>query len=459
MEELVEGVDLPEDVSVEVITGGVPLEPQVSALARRQRNNENLDILIATPGRLADVLLRSTKEDSTEKELESKLLAALDSVNDGNDVSLSLAQLDNFKINESIASGDDGGRSAIKGILSTVRFLVIDEADRLLSQGFKKEVDNVLNLLPRPNGSNDPEGMKTLLFSATFPEQIQPRVEKVLQRLGGKDAPSPLRLSCTNVGVANLEPEQLSGRQQKRLALTTQPQTILEGPASTIKLRSIRLDEQDRTQALRRLLREYGSEEWDRVLVFVGTRYSAEHVAMKLRRYNIKATELHGKLDQDARTRRLNDFRSGKTQVLVATDLASRGLDVAGLAAVVNYDLPRSTTDFTQRIGRTGRAGNHGTAVSFITPSNEFQYDLIEKRHLNGIDKVEREILKGFEPNENKWEIISASKKTSVSGTEHSKDGLAHDQMFGGIKGRRKSKKDKLREKAARQAAKKASLN
>merc|ERR1719276_843111 len=134
--------------------------------------------------------------------------------------------------------------------------------------------------------------MKTLLFSATFPEQIQPRVEKVLQRLGGKNAPSPLRLSCTNVGVANLQPEQLSGRQQKRLALTTQPQTILEGPASTIKLRSIRLDEQDRTQALRRLLREYGSEEWDRVLVFVGTRYSAEHVAMKLRRYNIKAAEL-----------------------------------------------------------------------------------------------------------------------------------------------------------------------
>ena len=461
VEELVEGVDLPEDISVEVITGGVPLEPQISALAKRQRNNQNLDVLIATPGRLADVLLRSTKEDSTDRELESKLLAALDSIS-GNDVSLSLAQLEDLKINDSIANGDDGGRSELKHILSNVRFLVIDEADRLLSPSFKNEVDEVLNLLPRPTGMNDPDGMRTMLFSATFPEQIQPRVEKVLQRLGGKNAPPPLRLSCKSAGAVDLELKNLSGRQQKRISRTTQPQTILEGPSSTIKLRSIRLEEKDRTQALRRLLSEYGPEQWDKVLVFVGTRYISEHVAKKLRRYDIKASELHGKLDQDARTRRLNDFRRGKLRVLVATDLASRGLDVVGLSAVVNYDLPRSTADFTQRIGRTGRAGNHGTAVSFITPSSETQYDLIEKRHLNGIQKVEREVLKGFEPDEAKWEVISASKKASVAGVQHSKDGLAHDRMFGGIKGRRKSKKDKLREKAAAEevaAAKKASTN
>ena len=460
-EELVEAMTTSgkekDSIDVAIITGGVPREEQIQMLTDRKRNNRNVDILVATPGRLADVLLRSTKEDSVEKEMEQKLLQAFTKMGGKNDVSLSLTQLDELKINEGIADGDDGGRSAIKDMLSNVQYLIIDEADRLLSLGFKAEMDDVLKLLPRGSrrGSKDNDkvgsALKTLLFSATFPKQIEPRVEKVLGHLGGKGAPPPLRLSCSPGEYVGPD-EQLSNRQQKRKERTTQPQAILEGPASTIDLRSIRIDEQDRTQALRRLLSQYGESEWDRVLVFVSTRYASEHVAQKLRRYNIKASELHGKLDQEARSRRLNDFKKGKIRVLIATDLASRGLDVQGLPAVVNFDLPRSTADFTHRIGRTGRAGNKGVAVTYITSTNEAHYDLIEKRHL-GKNSVKREVLPGFEPNEARWELKRAATTIEVEGVQHSEKGKAHDQMFGGIKGRKKSKKDRLREKAAREAA------
>ncbi len=442
-----------DNVDVVVITGGLPIEPQVQMLADRKLNNKNIDILVATPGRLADVLMRSTKEDSVEKELEERLMSALDAAAGKKDTSLSLAQLEDLDINK-VLDGDDGGRSAIKDMISNIQYLVIDEADRLLSPGFKTEMDEVLKLLPKPRdvSGSDPS-LKTLLFSATFPEQIQPRVEKVLQRLSGKDAPAPLRLSCATAGSL-VEDGEMSGRKRKRMERTTQPKAVLEGPASTIDLRSIRIEEKDRTQALRRLIGQYGEENWDRILVFVGTRYASEHVARKLRRYSIRASELHGKLDQDARIRRLEDFKKGKIRVLVATDLASRGLDVQGLPAVVNYDLPRSTADFVHRIGRTGRAGNQGTALTFVTPMNEAHYDLIENRHLGST--VKREILPGFEPNEDKWEITRAATTATVEGVKHSDSGLAHDKMFGGIKGRRKSKKDKLREKAAREAAKKS---
>ncbi len=361
-----------DSLDVAVVTGGVPMEPQIELLASKKMNDQPIDILIATPGRLADVLQRANKEeDTTEKELEKKLLAALDEIG-GKDVSLSLAKLEEMKINESIANKDDGGRSAIFDLLSGVKYLVLDEADKLLSQGFKADMDEVLTLLPRSSATSESDDdfdlgessydnntqsrpdsrMKTLLFSATFPEQIQPRVEKVLRRLSGPNTPPPVRLSCSLAGSAQTLDEETSSRQRKRMERTTQPQAILEGPASTIKLRAIRIEERDRTQALIRLINEYGTEKWDRVLVFVATRYSSEHVSKKLRKYNIKSSELHGKLDQDARIRRLEDFKRGKTRVLIATDLASRGLDVVGLPAVVNYDLPRSTADFTHRIGK-----------------------------------------------------------------------------------------------------------
>jgi len=463
-----------ENGGVMTIHGGVPIDPQVEALARRKKSGRGLEVLVATPGRLADVLTRGRKEDQAEAALERNLLRALDATG-RTDASLSLAAIEEMEFDPN----DDGGRSDIEDMLDGVRYLVLDEADRLLGQPFKGEMDGVLELLPvakEADGFDDDDDddgeeededgrsgkkMKTLLFSATFPEQILPRVESVLHQLSGSGKP-PLRLSAALAGQLDTEEEgELSHRQQKRLARTTQAASVVEGPASTISLRTIRLEEPRRTMALRRLLEQNDgsagggeNEKWDRVLVFVSTRYSSEHVSRKLRRAGIKSAELHGKLDQDARQRRLDDFKRGKIRVLVATDLASRGLDVAGLPAVVNYDLPRSTADFTHRIGRTGRAGKKGTAVTFVTPSSECQFDLIEKRHFaGGTMGVEREILAGFEPDEDEWMVKAEAARLGNPGAEHSERGLAHDRMFGGVKGRRKSKKDKLRERAARERA------
>jgi superfamily II DNA/RNA helicase len=423
-----------------VIHGGVPLEPHIFQLSSAARDAKTIDVLIATPGRLYDVLTHyDNDEDETTKAaaMERRLLDALDK-RSKRDSSLSLTQLEDLKLD----SLEDDGRSEMKELLQGLEYLVLDEADRLLGRAFESELDNLLDLLPS-------EPLCTWLFSATFPKQIEPRVDHVLKRVCGSDA-SPLRISC--LASDRIEKDEISGQLQKRLERLGGAQSTLEqlGPASTIQLRTIRLEQPYRTQALRRLLEE-NENEWDRVLVFVATRYASQHVARKLRHAGIDSTELHGKLDQQARLKRLSDFRKGKIRVLLATDVASRGLDVVGLPAVVNYDLPRSTADFVHRVGRTGRAGRPGTAVTFVTPVNESHLDLIEKRHL--VESVDREVLPGLEPNEEEWNVKSEASRISAPGTVHSSLGLAHDRMHGGIKGRRKSKKDRLREKAAREAA------
>jgi superfamily II DNA/RNA helicase len=188
--------------------------------------------------------------------------------------------------------------------------------------------------------------------------------------------------------------------------------------------RAIAVDTARRTQLLRQLIEQQG---WRQVLVFVATRYACEHVALKLRRAGIDAAALHGELSSSARTWALADFKAGRVPVLVATDVAARGIDIEQLSAVVNYDLPRSSVDYLHRIGRTGRAGAAGVAVSFVTASGEAHFRLIEKRH--GL-RLPREVIPGFEP-------VESAEPAERPGT-------------GGVKGRRKSKKDKLREAAER---------
>jgi superfamily II DNA/RNA helicase len=213
--------------------------------------------------------------------------------------------------------------------------------------------------------------------------------------------------------------------------------SVAEGEQTTpdIQQRAIRVDTAQRTQLLRHLLQQ---EQWSRVLVFVATKYATEHVAEKLRRVNIKAEALHGELSQGARTQALADFKASKIQVLIATDVAARGIDITQLPAVVNYDLPRSAVDYTHRIGRTGRAGESGVAVSFVTNDMEAHFRLIEKRQQL---RLPREVIAGFEP--------------SSDIDENAIDEIATEaaKSAGGVKGKRKSKKDKLREAAARTTA------
>jgi len=267
--------------------------------------------------------------------------------------------------------------------LSDVNLLVLDEADRLLDLGFADEIGRLLAMLPAQR--------QTLLFSATMPDAVAALAGRVLH-----DA---LRLEAAAAGAA-------------------------AGPQ--IEQRAIVVDSARRTALLRQLITAEG---WRRVLVFVATQYAAEHVADKLRQAGVAAAALHGQLSQGRRSQVLADFQRGALDVLVATDLAARGIDVAQLAVVVNHDLPRSVVDYTHRIGRTGRAGERGLAVSFIcadAPGSEAHFRLIEKRRQQ---RLPREQVAGFEP----VAVVAAPADPT-----------------GGIKGRRKSKKDKLREAAAR---------
>jgi len=202
------------------------------------------------------------------------------------------------------------------------------------------------------------------------------------------------------------------------------------GTAPDIVQRVIEVDASRRTQLLRHLLEQHENE-WDRVLVFVATQHAAQTVAEKLYRNGIYAVPFHGDIAQGTRSNILSQFKQSRWDVVIATDLAARGIDIAQLPVVVNYDLPRSPTDYIHRIGRTGRAGERGLAISFVSAATEAHFRLIEKR--NGL-RLPRERVEGFEPTETAPPVVDAS------GT-------------GGIKGKRPSKKDKLRAAAALAAA------
>jgi superfamily II DNA/RNA helicase len=307
---------LPRPIKVLTVFGGVSINPQMMAL------RGGADIVVATPGRLLDL----------------------------------------------------ADHNAVR--LSEVSTLVLDEADRLLDEGFADELTRVLALLP--------DRRQNLLFSATFPPAVRSLAELLL-------------------------------RDPVRIDVAATPQT-----APDIQQRSIAVDPERRTQLLRYLIQHHG---WERTLVFVATKYATEHIALKLQRLGIVAGALHGELSQGARTQALADFKAGRLHVLIATDVAARGIDITDLPAVVNFDLPRSTHDYVHRIGRTGRAGASGVAVSFVSAATEAHFRLIEKRNRFWL---ERERLPEFEPTE-------TTPTPANTGT-------------GGVKGKRKSKKDKLRE-------------
>lgn len=261
--------------------------------------------------------------------------------------------------------------------LAQVKTLVLDEADKLLDMGFADELARILALLPVQR--------QNALFSATFP----PAIEALASNLFSE----PLRIEV---------------------------QTAPEAQPDILQ-RAISVDAPRRTQLLRHLIQ---TEKWPRVLVFVAAKHAAEMVADKLRKANINAEPFHGELSQGKRSQVLMDFKVNAVQVVVATDVAARGLDINQLPVVVNYDLPRSAIDYTHRIGRTGRAGLSGVAVSFVSAATAAHFKLIEKRHAI---QLALEQVAGFEP------------------VEVAPVNAADPQGTGGVKGKRLSKKDKLR--------------
>ena len=312
------GRDLPAPLKVVTLFGGVSINPQMMRL------RGGADVVVATPGRLLDVVAHNA---------------------------LSLTQL---------------------------QVLVLDEADRLLEEGFADALNQILTQLPRQR--------HTLMFSATF----APVLEKLAQSLLTASAQSLVRVA---VDATQLQPPEIAQR-------------------------AIVVDAEQRTALLKHLIQQ---EKWPRVLVFVATRYATEHVAHKLCQAGIVSTPFHGEMSQGARREVLQAFKESRYDAVVTTDLGARGLDIVNLPVVVNYDLPRSPTDYIHRMGRTGRAGQSGLAVSFVPAASEAHFRLIEKRQGQ---RVPREQVPGFEP------------KTTAVLTPIGN---------GGIKGKRPSKKDKLR--------------
>ena len=259
-----------------VIFGGVNQRPQVDALQK------GVDLLVATPGRLLDLI----------------------------------------------------GQGYMT--LDTIRFFVLDEADRMLDMGFIHDIRRILPLLP--------ERRQTLFFSATMPESIAALAAKILR--------NPV------------------------LVTVTPPASVVETIAQTVHF----AEKAEKSQLLIDLL---SASDAQQVLVFSRTKHGADKLAKILNRAGIRSCAIHGNKSQNARVKAMNDFKSGECRVMIATDIAARGIDIDQLPLVINYELPEVAETYVHRIGRTGRAGHEGAAWSFCS-EDEFEY-LCDIQKLTGL--------------------------------------------------------------------------
>ncbi len=291
------------DLNSTVIFGGVKQMKQVA------RIKKGIDILIATPGRLLDLV-------------DQKLL-----------------------------------------FLDKVEFLVLDEADRMLDMGFARDINKILALLP--------EERQNLLFSATFSSDIKKLAKKFMN----------------NPKLVEAEPE--------------------NSTVDKIIQTAYRVDTNDKLNVLINMINEGN---WKQVLVFTRTKHRANKIAEKLNKANISAAAIHGNKSQGARTKALEDFKTSSIRILVATDIAARGLDIPLLPHVINFELPNVPEDYVHRIGRTGRAGASGEAISLVAHDEVDYVAGIEK--LLG-EKFDRRIIEGYEP---KLEDAPPTKKQNGGG-------------------------------------------
>ncbi len=232
--------------------------------------------------------------------------------------------------------------------LSQVEILVLDEADRMLDMGFIHDIRKVLALLPKER--------QNLLFSATFSNEIKQLADSLLK------TPTLIEVARRNTAA-------------EQVSQVAHP-----------------VDKNRKRELLSFLI---GSNNWQQVLVFTRTKHGANRLAMQLGKDGLSATAIHGNKSQGARTKALADFKRGAVRVLVATDIAARGLDIDQLPHVVNYELPNVPEDYVHRIGRTGRAGNQGEALSLVSAD--------EQKLLRDIERllkreVTKQLIAGYEP-------------------------------------------------------------
>jgi len=271
-----------------VIFGGVSINPQIHTL------KNGVDIIIATPGRLLDLMNQRAVD------------------------------------------------------LREVEFFVLDEADRMLDMGFIHDIKKILKVLPQKR--------QNLLFSATFSNEIKSLASGLLNN------PEHIEVARTNEASGQVE------------------QIVY--PVDKVRKREM----------LTQLIKE---NNWQQVLVFTRTKHGANRLAEQLDKDGITSAAIHGNKSQNARTKALSQFKDGKVKVLVATDIAARGIDIDQLSHVVNYELPNISEDYVHRIGRTGRAGNTGQAISLVCVDEHEYLRGIESLTKNRITQVQ---LKGFTP-------------------------------------------------------------
>ncbi len=264
--------------------------------------------------------------------------------------------------------------------LARIEILVLDEADRMLDMGFLRDIKKILALMPVKR--------QNLLFSATFSKEIK--------NLAGSFLHHPVLVEAT--------PEYLT--------------------AEKVNQKAYRVDKNKKTALVIHLINEGN---WEQVLVFTRTKHGANKLCKKMIGSGITAAAIHGNKSQTARTKALAGFKKGEVRVLVATDIAARGLDIPLLPHVVNFELPNVPEDYVHRIGRTGRAGASGEAISLVSTE--------EKNYLKDIEKLldqslDTEIVKGFEPDTS----TPTQANTNRSQTKNSKRKTGKKKFYGGSK-------------------------
>lgn len=311
------------------VYGGVKIGAQIKALQR------GVDVLVATPGRLIDLMNQN-------------------------------------KVN-----------------LKSVQFLVLDEADRMLDMGFLKDVNKIVKSVP--------EDKQTLFFSATMSREIKELTEKFLRN------PEMVEITPQATPVDKIE------------------QCIFFV---------------DRTRKEELLLDLIGQQNFSRVLIFVGMKHKANKVAMVLGKNGIPAAAIHGNKSQYQREKALKEFKEGKIRVLVATDIAARGIDVENISHVINYDLPNEPENYVHRIGRTARAGSEGTAYSFCSAEDR-----------NYLNQIERVIKRKLEHAGHKWHSVSAKNAEGAAAKPKPRKqgvgrGRGRDKRKSGGRGRGRGKRE-----------------